>query len=1142
MLSMSVFNATNLGALARHVACVAALLCACLTTARAVAESPAGAVDKNSTSAADSTPVDPSATDFFESKIRPLLLSHCIECHGEKKQESGLRLDSREYVLKGNDEGPVVLVKKPEASRLLRAVRHQGDVKMPPEGKLNAEQIAALDQWVKLGLPWPAPPGGNRPLDPYEAIAEKTKHWAFQPVRLPELPAVKNEAWLQSPIDRFVLARLEAAGLAPSPPAPRRTLIRRANFDLIGLPPTAAEIADFENDPSPDAFAKVVDRLLASPHYGERWGRYWLDLARYSDTKGYIFNEERNFPHAYNYRDWVVRALNEDLPYDQFLLQQLAADCLPRNGDDRALAAMGFLTLGRRFLGIKPDIIDDRLDVVFRGTMALTVSCARCHDHKFDAIPTADYYSLYGVFDAALEKQVPIEKMTPEFEKGLREHEQAVATALGEGHAKVAADLREKVAGYLLAAQEANQRAAPRTDNYDFVAFFGDMNPFFINRWRTFLDETSERFDPVMAPFHAFAALRGDDFAAQSPELARRFAANGDPRRQVNPLVARLFDGEPPKSLNEVADRYATLLNEVSAEWEKLVADTKQNAQPLPAKLYDADREQVRQVFYGPYAPTNVPTQDVELLLDQKSKDKIAELKKKLAGYAAGPGAPRQAMILDEIEPGHNPRIFVRGNSSRPGAEVPRQFLSVVSSDRKPFAHKSGRLEMAQAIVSKDNPLTARVFVNRVWAGHFGQALVRTPSDFGLRSDAPSHPELLDYLARTFIDDGWSIKRLHRRMILSATYQQSSDQRVDVAARDAENRLVWRMNRRRIDWEASRDALLAAAGDMDRTIGGPAVEITAQPFSLRRTIYARIERQNLPGLFRAFDFASPDTHAPQRFTTTVPQQALFLLNGPFVVERAEKLAARDDVRTIEEPAARIRQMYAIVLGRQPTAEEVSLGLQFVAKKDDAPPPPPANELLAEAWQFGYGAYDEGAKRVSGFTAFPHFTGDAWQGGPALPDAKTGHATLNAEGGHTGNDAAHAVIRRWRAPRDGTLRIEGTLKLAEDKGDGVRGRIVSSASGPAGEWTAEPKKKSHKTTADGLAVKAGDTIDFIVDLVSTVEHDTFTWPVILHLDSEGSAATSWDSSATFRKPKFQPIDVWARYAQVLLLSNEFVFVD
>jgi cytochrome c553 len=1121
------------GAASGILSLLLSIVVAAVTTSRA---------DEPATTKADTS----AAAEFFETRIRPLLLAHCVECHGAENQESGLRLDSREGVLKGSDEGPVVVFKEPEKSRLLLAVGGKGEIKMPPNGKLSAAEVAALTEWVKLGVPWPDPKSGA--LDRAHAIAANAeRHWAFQPVQMPTLPPVKRDTWVSSPVDRFILARLEQAGLSPSPPADRRTLIRRASFDLIGLPPTAEEIRDFELDNSADAFAKVVDRLLASPHYGERWGRYWLDLARYSDSKGYIFTEDRNLPYAYTYRDWVISALNGDLPYDQFLLQQIAADCLPTRHavDDPSLAAMGFLTLGRRFLGIKPDIIDDRIDVVFRTTMGLTVSCARCHDHKFDPIPTADYYSIYGVFDAAVEKQVPIETMKPEFAKGLREHEREVEQTLAEGHAKVFADLRAKAAGYLLAAHDANQRGAPRTDDFDFIPFLEDMNPFFVNRWRTYLDETARQFDPVMAPFHAFGQLPANEFAARASELAHRFAANddADPQRRLNPLVAKLFDSPPPQSLAEVAERYSRLLNNVAAEWEKLLIDANQAGEPPPATLSDPAREQLRLVFYGPFAPTNVPTRDVELLLDQKTKDKVGALKRKLAAYAAGPGAPRQALILEEVEPTHSPRIFVRGNASRPGAEVPRQFLSAVSPDRKPFTNKSGRLEMAERISSADNPLTARVLVNRVWAGHFGAPLVRTPSDFGLRSEPPSHPELLDYLARTFMDDGWSLKRLHRQIMLSSTYQQASEDRTEPAAVDVENRLLWRMNRRRLDWEATRDALLAVSGQLDLALGGPAVEITTAPFSHRRTVYARIERQNLPGLFRAFDFASPDAHAPQRFTTTVPQQVLFLLNSPFVIERVEALTGRELVRRHTDSADKIRELYRLIFGREPSAGEIDQGLAFVATGESPPPPPSQTELLAAAWQYGYGSYDETAKRTGKFTAFGHFTGTTWQAGPALPDPQGGWAMLDAEGGHPGNDADHAAIRRWVAPRDGVVKIEGKLSAKTDSSkDGVRGRVVASRAGLVGEWIAAPKQKPQKTAVDRLEVKAGDTIDFVVDLRSHIENDEFTWTAVVELTAAGETTAQWDSASTFRRPRPRPLAIWSRYAQVLLLSNEFVFVD
>ena len=357
---------------------------------------------------------EPSAVEFFETQVRPVLAANCFECHGPKKQESDVRLDSREAMMIGNSDGPVVVPGDPDRSRLVKAIRRQGDIKMPPDKPLPQPAVEALASWIKAGAPWPEKDAAISAASSAESIAAAAKrHWAFQPVREPPIPSVQNSAWLKNSVDAFVLTRLEAGHIPPAPAADRRTLIRRATFDLIGLPPTPTEVDDFVGDKSSNAFARVVDRLLASPRYGERWGRYWLDVARYADTKGYVFMEERKYPFAYVYRDWVIEALNNDLPYDKFLIEQIAADRLA-NHDDGSLAAMGFLTVGRRFLNNRPDIIDDRLDVICRGMMGLTVTCARCHNHKFDPIPTEDYYSLYGVLASSIEKQVPLAPQSPE--------------------------------------------------------------------------------------------------------------------------------------------------------------------------------------------------------------------------------------------------------------------------------------------------------------------------------------------------------------------------------------------------------------------------------------------------------------------------------------------------------------------------------------------------------------------------------------------------------------------------------------------------------------------------------------------------------------------------------------------------------
>jgi hypothetical protein len=791
-------------------------------------------------------------TEFFESEVRPVLVSRCYECHGPQKQELGLRLDGRTAVLRGSDAGAVVVLGDAESSRLVLAIRYEdASLQMPPEGKLPDDEVAALVEWVRRGLPWPDSPAGDVTGPGGSDEEAWRRHWAFQPVGRPPLPSVADAAWPQSPVDYFVLAGLERAGLAPSPPVDRRTLIRRLTFDLIGLPPTPLEVDAFLADESPDAVPRLVDRLLASPRYGERWGRHWLDVARYADSKGYKFFGV-NKSYGYAYRDWVVRSLNEDLPYDRFIVAQLAADQLPLDDDNRALAAMGYLTIGRRFLEDVHDIIDDRIDVVSRGLLGLTVTCARCHDHKFDPIPTADYYSLYGVFAASIERTRTLRVESRQSEAH-RAHEREMATReaalehyIASKHSELQAAFRGAVADYLLAGHRA--QALPAMDKFMFVEEPGQLSQLVIERWRAFLDRSQRVHDPVFAPWHAFAALPAAEFSSRAAELAARFAANDDPAAPINSRVAALFSpaehhgGEAgssaPASLDELARRYGTLLAQVEREWRDAQAQAAAARMPLPDKLPDPASEELRRVLYGPLAPPDVPVTDVEFLVGRAGQAEVNMLRGKVEEWdGQAPIGFERAMVLEE-DPSlaaYQPRVFVRGRPNNVGPEVPRQFLEALSGDdRRPFSRGGGRLELARAIASRENPLTARVLVNRAWTQHFGTGLVTTPSDFGLRSDPPSHPELLDWLAREFMDAGWSLKALHRAILLSSTYQQASHDRPDARLVDAENRLLWRMNRRRLDLEAMRDALLMVAGDLDSTIGGFPVPLTTQPFTRRR--------------------------------------------------------------------------------------------------------------------------------------------------------------------------------------------------------------------------------------------------------------------------------------------------------------------
>ncbi len=891
------------------------LRCTCLAVlALAV---PAGPVTADTAAARP----DARQVEFFEKHVRPVLAEKCWSCHGPQKQRGGLRLDSRAALLKGGDSGPVVVAGQPEKSPLLHMVQRKGDVKMPPKDseRLSAAQVDALAAWLRMGAPWPA--GGAGAAAGTVAEVRKT-HWSFRPVRRPALPAVQHGDWVRNPVDRFILAKLEAKGLAPSPEANRRTLIRRVTFDLTGLPPTPEEVEAFVGDGRADAYERLVERLLASPAYGERWGRHWLDVARYADTKGYVFTAERRFPYSYTYRDHVIASFNEDRPYDRFLVEQLAADQLPLGSDRRPLAAMGYLTLGRRFLNNPHDIIDDRIDVVTRGLMGLTVSCARCHDHKYDPIPTRDYYSLYGVFASSVEPaELPLLAQpdatagpTP-FQKELKVRQEKVDRFLRESHAQLLPRLRARASDYLLAARNLDRPRGDRRQGPD------DLNRALLRRWRQYLGEARRKHHPVLAPYLAFSALPQADYPAKAATLAERIAANADPGKPINPLVAKAFAGKKPASLADVAKLYAGLFKQAES------ADRRK----------DEALEGIRQVLFGPGAPTAIAVAQIGPFLDRAMRDRLTRLRKAVEQWqATAPGAPPRAMVLVDTPAPVEPRVLVRGNPANPGVAVPRQFLEVLSaSPRKPFAKGSGRLELAQLIASKDNPLTARVMANRVWMHHFGEGLVRTPGDFGLRGEAPSHPELLDWLADEFVQGGWSVKALHRRMVLSAAYRQASEAAGQGVTVDPENTLLWRMNRRRLEFEPLRDALLTVAGRLDRRMGGRAVPIAQAPFAPRRSVYGFIDRQNLPGLFRTFDLASPDSTTARRHSTTVPQQALFLMNGPFAIAQARALAARPDVAGQKGDEARLDRLYRLAYGRPADAEEKALGLAFVRGTPDS---------------------------------------------------------------------------------------------------------------------------------------------------------------------------------------------------------------
>ena len=871
---------------------------------------------------------DPAALEFFEKQVRPVLVEKCLACHAAEKSKGGLRLDTRDAVLKGGERGLAVVNGKPKESVLLKAIRHADEeLKMPPAGKLSDREIAAFEKWVELGAPWPEKVTLATPNAIEKAAA---KHWAFKPVVRPSVPEIRNpKLEIRNEIDKFVIAKLSDKGLSLSPRADRRTLIRRATFDLHGLPPTPDEVEAFVKDETPNAYEKLLDRLLASPRYGERWGRHWLDVARYADNKGYVFFEGKEYPWAWTYRDYVIRAFNEDKPFDRFVTEQLAADLLAPK-DIEAQAALGFLTVGGHFMNNTHDLIDDRMDVVTRGLMGLTVTCARCHDHKFDPIPAADYYSLYGVLRSSTEPSVPplVGPQSGGFQSlfyraELATREMRLRDFVTGKHIGLVTGARTRAAEYLLAAHAA--RNQPPADDFMLLADPGDLNPSMITRWRQFLSDAKKRKHPAFLHWHAVAELSDAEFAEKAAAILKAVVGG-------NKLVAAAF-ATPPKSMKDVAERYGKLLKDVDQRVKEL-------AKPQAA-LSDPDAEELRRVLYGPDSPADAPLAldwgFLSLFPDRATQGEYEKHLRALENWLAK-GPPR-AMVLHDAPRPYDPRVFERGNPGRPGEPVPRQFVKIANPARKPFASAgSGRLDLAREIVSKDNPLTARVFVNRMWMHHFGKPLVGTPGDFGLRGDSPTHPELLDWLSSEFMtpskprDCGpWAVKALHKLIMTSATYTQSSLDRADALAVDSENRLLWKQNRRRLEFEPLHDSLLATSGQLDPKLGGPSVRLFGK--NTRRAVYGYVDRLEFPSLLTTFDVPNPAGLTPERTNTTVAPQALFLMNGPFARDAAKRLAASPAMQKLNADD-RLDLIYLTVYGRRPDADEKKLALAFVSKGAD----------------------------------------------------------------------------------------------------------------------------------------------------------------------------------------------------------------
>ncbi len=1033
--------------------------------------------------------------DFFEARVRPILANNCFACHAESGL-GGLRLDNEEDLKKGGMSGVVIVPGDPDKSLLITAVRQTDPgLKMPMGGKLTDPEIKVLEAWVKAGAVWPKASAKAVSSGPgkYSISPERRAFWSFKPLQNPSVPASANAKWAKNDIDRFVLARLEKEGLKPVGSANKRDLIRRATLDLIGLPPTPEEIAAFEKDTSPDAFPKVVDRLLASPHYGERWGRMWLDVARYGEDDYRSLNPKprgyRPYPNAWAYRDWVIQALNDDMPYGQFVKEQLAGDLMDAKTRYKALPATGFLGLGPWYYDngsnevTRADERHDRVDVVSRGFLGLTVACARCHDHKYDPIPQTDYYALAGVFFNAVYEEYPQapQKVVAEYLKlqdQLDEKKEIERQMTQDASNELSRSLALQTVNYLEGVWEVTGKEKKDVSE---VVEARKLDYELFDKWIKYMAKPTDKYKNKDA-WQAMIKKDGGT-KAEAKKLAEQFQEQvvevmlqkNDLDEQNKVLEAKDLDGTKPKKRTDKPSnfvsnkdfnpgaliRFKILPDDVTNFWVEIFERELRDSEDPQATGYRKPKPGVL-LFRGWGLESRLGPETQARL--KAARDDIAALEKKLE-----PSYPFIHGVKDAEKP-VNIQLALRGNPDTLGAEVPRHFLSVLSDgDPTPLTEGSGRMQLANLIVNQ--PIAMRVIVNRIWKGHFGTGIVDTPSNFGFGGERPTNPELLEYLASSFVKDGMSIKKLQREIMLSTTYQLSTEDNKEDFEKDSGNRLYWRANRKRMDAEQIRDAILDIAGTLDTMAGGPSQELT--PEFKGRTVYGKVSRYKLDAYLQLFDFPPPNISAEKRFTTTVPLQRLFLMNSDFVQLEAEALAKR--VGAEPDNRARIRKIYSLTYGRAPSEEEIQIGLNYLhaepLKEYEEDKKNPKDKPLATEK-----GSDAGDKDKSEALAMPEAVDKSKAGEMPKADDKS------------------------EAPK--------TDKPAETDKSAASEVAVADA-GSADEGATPTEAEAAPETAMGMGMMAG-------------------------MGMHGKAPKK-------AEVKYQP-SVWGRYAKVLLSSTEFTFIN
>jgi len=892
----------------------------------------------------------PDQARFFEAKVRPVLLDVCAGCHGKDRAQGGLRLD-----------GPVSLGK---AQEVLRRVRGEGGKpRMPQGGKLSDDKIVALETWVKSGAPWPE---GKILAAP--TLAEKGKaHWAFQRLKRPAVPPVKNSAWVHNPIDAFVLNKLEAAGLKPNPTASRRELIRRVSYDLIGLPPTPEEVAAFEADRAPDAYEKLVDRLLASPHYGEKWARHWLDLVRYAETNSYERDNPK--PYIYKYRDYVIRSFNADKGYDQFVKEQLAGDEMADAPGDAVLAT-AYYRLGiwddepADKLQAEYDDFDDIIATTGQAFLGLTMDCARCHDHKLDPIPQRDYYRFLAIFHnvnrfknggatdesryfATMDAKRDFEAR----EAALAAKRKETLAKIGEVEVALAAKGQQvynpgDLADVSYKYYERDWKRIPDFENEPIIAT-GKLTPPLISiKPRQRNEDFAFDYDGNLV-----VPVEGDYTFKMAAEGGYRFTVGGEKLLESFASDGGAVEKTSKKHLKAGKVGFNLIFNQRQKQHGLALTWSGPGFASRPLSALDSCGQGELPALLGPAMPKLLDAQTITRLTELIDSQAVLEKQ-----------APPTEKVLCVTEAGPKPRethILMRGVPTAEGDAVTAGFPSCVAPDAPavpvpPPGGKSTGLRTAFAnwVVSPDNPLTARVIVNRIWQHHFGRGIVRTPNDFGLQGAPPTHPELLNWLASEFVKQGWSFKKLHRLILTSNTYKQSSRGNEAALAKDPQNDLFWRMDMRRLDAEEIRDSLLSVSGNLNLAMFGPSVypvipkEILAaqsrpgkdwytermtEADMNRRSIYIFEKRSLIYPLFASFDLPETDRSAAFRFASTQPTQALGQINGPLFNKQAAVLADRVEKEAGTEPRAFARRLLSLVLQRPPTGLDVGESVSLLAK-------------------------------------------------------------------------------------------------------------------------------------------------------------------------------------------------------------------